>query len=189
MEMGGRLDPQVFRELSEKHDLPIHEGAMQAFREVYVARMAHAFEMESWTTALPGAIDLVRTIHEHPRMTGAIMTGNIEPTSWMKILDAGFDRAWFEFGVFGDEAPNRRELPSIARLRHHIQSGELVDPSRIVIIGDTLHDVDCAIQAGCISIAVATGTTSIETLHESRATMVLESLAGIDDLIERIDGL
>ena len=173
---GGRLDHHIFLEMSEMHDLPVHEDALKAFQEAYVARMAHAFDMESWSYSLPGAHELTKAVHEHSEMTSAIMTGNIEPTSWMKIQDAGFSKEWFEFGVFGDEAATRRELTPIARARHEDRRGRAIAPSQVVVIGDTEHDIDCARHSGCRSIAVASGMTSLETLEAHEPDLLLPSL-------------
>lgn len=186
VDVSGRLDPHVFLEICEHHDLPTHEDAMRAFREAYVARMAHAFEMGTWSKAMPGAIDLVRAVHEHPEITSAVLTGNIEPTSWMKLEDAGFDRTWFDFGVFGDEGETRRELPPIARARHHDRSGHLLDPKQTVVIGDTPKDVDCAHHSGCVAIAVATGQIPIAELHASGADLVLETLEETAEILKWI---
>ena len=186
VDVSGRLDPHVFKEICEHHDLPSHADALQAFREAYVARMACAFEMDTWSNAMPGAIDLVRIVHDHPEITSAVMTGNIEPTSWMKLEDAGFDRTWFEFGVFGDEGETRRDLPVVARARHQDRSGLLVDPRQTIVIGDTPKDVDCAHHSGCIAIAVATGQIPIADLHASGADLVLESLEQTDTILDWI---
>jgi len=185
---GGRLDPHIFLELSEKHDLPTHEDALIAFRDAYVARMAHAFDMDSWSLALPGAVELVRRVHTQPDMTCALMTGNIEPTSWMKLQDAGFERDWFEFGVFGDEGATRRDLPSIAKARHRELTGEELAANQIVVIGDTEHDIDCARHCGCRSVAVASGTCSAEELRVHDPDVLLDSLTDGERIMRTLVG-
>ena len=173
---GGRLDPHIFIEMSEMHDLPVHDEALLAFRDTYVARMAHAFDMDSWSTALPGAREMVKAVHDHPDMTCAMMTGNIEPTSWMKLQDAGFEREWFEFGVYGDEGEIRRDLTTVALERHRDRTGEAFAPAQAVVIGDTEHDIDCAHHSGCQAIAVTTGMTSRETLAAHEPELLLDTL-------------
>ena len=186
---GGRLDPHIFREISEKHDLPTHDDALIAFRDAYVARMAHAFDMDTWSNALPGAVDLVHRVHLHPELTCALMTGNIEPTSWMKIQDAGFERDWFEFGVFGDEGATRRDLPTVARARHRELTGEELPPNQIVVIGDTEHDIDCAHHCGCRAVAVASGMSPIEELRRHQPELLLESLVDGDHVMQALQGM
>ena len=176
LDTGGRLDPHLFSELHEQHDIPFQGDTVAAYQDAYVKEMLTAFEDRSWSKTMPGSIEMVKAVNEHPEHTSAVLTGNIEATSWLKLADAGFERDWFEFGVFGDEGETRRDLPVVARERHRKLTGELLDPSRIVVIGDTPHDVDCARHSGCRVIAVATGSASYETLREHQPDLLLKDL-------------
>lgn len=184
LDTGGRLDPHLFVELHEQHDIAFQGETASAYRDAYVGEMMTAFEGRSWSHPMPGSLKMARSVHEHPELTSAVLTGNIEATSWLKIKDAGFDRDWFEFGVFGDEGETRRDLPVVARRRHQEQTGTLLDPDRIVIIGDTPHDIDCAHHSGCSVIAVATGSASIETLREHQPDLLLESLEDTQQVLD-----
>ena len=135
---------------------------------------------------MPGAVDTVHAAHQHPEITSAILTGNIEPTSWIKLADAGFERSWFSFGVFGDEAETRRGLPPLAHSRYQDLFGHQIQPSETIVIGDTPKDVDCAHNAGCRAIAVATGMSSIDDLRETGADLVIDSLEDTAMVIEWI---
>jgi phosphoglycolate phosphatase len=184
LDTGGRLDPHLFNELHDQHDIPFRGETVTAYQDAYVREMARAFEDRSWSHAMPGSIEMARAVHEHPELVSAVLTGNIEATSWLKLKDAGFERDWFEFGVFGDEGETRRDLPVVARRRHQEQTGTLLDPDRIVIIGDTPHDIDCAHHSGCRVIAVATGSASIETLREHQPDLLLESLEDTQQVLD-----
>ena len=56
----------------------------------------------------------------------------------------------------------------------HKQSGSL---DRVIVIGDTPHDVECARVAGARSIAVATGGYTVQQLREFGADEVLSDLS------------
>jgi phosphoglycolate phosphatase len=55
-----------------------------------------------------------------------------------------------------------------------------------VVIGDTPSDVLCAQIHGATSIAVATGTHSLEQLKKTAAELVLSDLSDTDEIVERI---
>lgn len=57
-----------------------------------------------------------------------------------------------------------------------------VPPSRVMIVGDTWHDIRMARDCGCIAVAVLTGAVGRDDL-EPYADVVLESIAGLPDLI------
>ena len=51
-----------------------------------------------------------------------------------------------------------------------------VEPSEVVVVGDTVLDVACAKAAGARSVAVATGPSDIDTLRKSGADVVVRDL-------------
>ena len=54
----------------------------------------------------------------------------------------------------------------------------------MVVIGDTVHDVDCAHHSGCTAIAVGTGpTTDLETLRAHDPDLLLEDLSDTDRVL------
>ena len=114
LDTGGRLDHHLFRELLQLADLPDDEEAINELQRVYIERMEHHFSIDTWAGPLEGAQALVQAVHEQDDLCSAVLTGNIEPTCWLKLRDAGFKRAWFDFGVFGNEGLHRRDLPPVA---------------------------------------------------------------------------
>ena len=184
LQTGGRLDHHLFRELLELGDLPADPVAVGRLQDVYIDRMRHHFRNDTWSNSLQGAHELVRRVHEDDTLCSAVLTGNIEETCRLKLVDAGFEEDWFEFGVYGDEGTHRRELPAIGLDRYRRARGEELSPERAVIIGDTPHDVDCALHCGCRVIGVSTGMTSRETLEESGAGLVVDSLVEHELIID-----
>ena len=60
-----------------------------------------------------------------------------------------------------------------------------VAPSRIAMVGDTLHDLDCARAAGAIGIAVLTGPAGREALAP-RADYVIDDISALPALLESL---
>ena len=186
LDTGGRLDHHLFKELLELAELPHDSDAMEALQRVYIERMQHHFSVDTWSGALEGARTLVEAVHQDDRLCSAVLTGNLAETCWLKVEDAGFRKEWFDFGVFGDEGLHRRDLPQVALRRYQEARGSTIDPARVVVIGDTPHDVDCALHSGCRVIAVATGQSSRSDLEQSGAHLVVDSLTDIEGLLRWI---
>jgi phosphoglycolate phosphatase-like HAD superfamily hydrolase len=55
-----------------------------------------------------------------------------------------------------------------------------------VVIGDTPSDVECGQVHGASSIAVATGTYSLEELENTTADLVLSDLSNTEQIVEWI---
>src|SRR4029079_15724715 len=103
-----------------------------------------------------GVAAALATIGGDASATLGLVTGNYARAVPLKLRAVGIDPAQFVVGAFGDDAPTRPELVRLAIDRWRAR-GAHPDPARVVVIGDTPRDVDCARKNGCRSVAVATG--------------------------------
>ena len=101
----------------------------------------------------------------------------------MKLGHYGLDRR-FTFGGYGDDHLSRRDLLPMAIERAR-DVGIDATASRVVVIGDTPLDVDCAHAHGALAIAVATGNYSAAALQEAGADVIVKTLAD-EDIVARI---
>jgi phosphoglycolate phosphatase len=62
-----------------------------------------------------------------------------------------------------------------------------VEPSRIAMVGDTLHDLECAHAAGALAIAVLSGPAERDVL-EPRADHVVEDIRALPALFAALRG-
>ena len=93
----------------------------------------------------------------------ALLTGNCEEGARIKLEH--FDLwKFFRCGAFGDDVTDRNHLFDIALHRAEACGAPRVQPSDVVVVGDTVLDVACAKAAGARSVAVATGPFDVETL-------------------------
>ena len=71
----------------------------------------------------------------------------------------------------------------IARARAETYDIPVEAIDRVIVIGDTPHDIECARVAGARSIAVATGGYSTDQLKQAGADEVLPDLADTDRVL------
>ena len=90
---------------------------------------------------------------------------------------------FFEWGAFSDDAADRNALVPIARSRAETYDIPAEAIERVIVIGDTPHDIECARVSGARSIAVATGGYSIEQLRHAGADEVLEDLSDTERVL------
>jgi len=126
---------------------------------------------------LPGVTDLLRALSQHPEFTLGLVTGNVQEVVPYKLRVVGIDPAQFTFGAFGSERSHRNELPGLALSRLEKNWGEPVNRARVLVIGDTARDIECARHVGLKVMAVATGHSTVEELAKHRPDYVLEDLA------------
>lgn len=107
--------------------------------------------------AMPGALEVLKAVDEHPRYRSALLTGNIAPAAQLKIEITGLAEFFTLPGAFGDESFDRRDLPAKAAQRINEHLGANLAPEQFIVIGDTPNDVACARHFGARVLAVATG--------------------------------
>jgi phosphoglycolate phosphatase-like HAD superfamily hydrolase len=64
---------------------------------------------------------------------------------------------------------------ALRRAREHLGPG--FTPARVIVIGDTPHDIACGKIVGAQTIAVATGRYSADVLRAESPTAVLDDLS------------
>lgn len=157
----GRTDGWILRELLK--DLRHDEDAFTTMsREILQSYLALARErtqsLPEPVRPLPGVIPCLEQLHAHPEIELALLTGNIREGAFLKLQSACIEH-YFESqpGAFGDDHWDRYELPAIAVSRAREFLGQAYEGKEIVIIGDTVHDVNCGKSLGVRTIAVGTG--------------------------------
>ena len=101
----------------------------------------------------------------------------------MKIEAAGLDLDSFAVTVWGVDGAHRRELAVVAMEQYSTQTGQSIEPHDVLIIGDTVHDIDCAKANGCRSLAVATGVGSAEELAAKEPDLLVDDLSDTSSIL------
>jgi len=86
-----------------------------------------------------------------------------------------------------DVRANRRDLVPIA-MALAASAGAAVPVSRVVVIGDTPADVDCARAHGARSVGVATGMFTRDQLTGAEADLVMDTLEDTEAFLQWLEG-
>lgn len=177
VDFAGRLDPLILSDLIAANGFEPTPERIDRLQAAYFKALPGVIAGRA--EALPGAHALVDRLLREPGVTIGLLTGNFEVSGRIKLEAAGFDPDRFAVRVWGDDSPHdppaRDHLPPVAIERHRAATG--AQPGETVIIGDTAHDVACALANGCRVLAVATGWTDAETLARAGAHRVSSDLS------------
>jgi phosphoglycolate phosphatase-like HAD superfamily hydrolase len=112
-----------------------------------------------------------------------VVTGNARAIAVTKLeaLDLA-EHIDFEIGGYGEDGADRAVLVGLAIQRAERKYGVRFDPRRVVVIGDTPHDIKGAHDNGAVAVGVATGGSSAEELTAAGADVVLADLTKLDAL-------
>ena len=147
-------------------------------RERYVPNLESTLDAAQMTL-LPGVPDLLSKMVGQPELVMGLLTGNWEGGARTKLSRFGLNR-YFDFGAFGDDGIERPELVPVALERAERATGQVFAGSDVLVIGDTPHDVECALEHDCEILAVATGRCSTDELRRAGADWVVETLEDVD---------
>lgn len=177
--MGGRTDAWIVAQVAERHRFTYDDRDLRRFHDVYVAHLATAVhEPGPRKGMMPGVRPLLDVLYPRDDVYLALLTGNFEQGARIKL--EYFDLwHYFECGAFGDQTVDRNRLLPLALETVRERCGLDIRPEDSVVIGDTPLDVAVAVAGGARSVAVATGSHSVEALSEIGADSVLPDLADV----------
>jgi phosphoglycolate phosphatase-like HAD superfamily hydrolase len=174
----GGTDLAIARALIELAGAPADSDAIDALLEAYLGHLEQ--ELRAWAYLPIGAVDAAV---EGCARRGAIVglaTGNVRRGAAMKLASAGlaelFDLAR---GGYGCDHPLRAEVVRTAIAR--CGAGDRRD---VVVVGDTVHDVDAARAVSAAVVGVAVSPASRRELEEAGADAIVDACG--DELVEAI---
>lgn len=181
---GGRTDSLLVSQALQAAGLPDTVENHARFRDAYLPLLEEEIQHDGTghKGLMPGARELIEALGDHDHLHLALLTGNYRQAAEIKLT---YFELWefFEWGAFSDDAADRNALVPIARQRAEIYDVPAEALERVVVIGDTPHDIECARVAGARSIAVATGGHSVEELRAAGADVVLQDLSDTEKVI------
>ena len=182
----GRTDRAIVSDAFRNMGLEFSEDAHNAVRDAYLGRLAGELSKPvEGATLLPGVDGAIAAFEQRSGFGIGLLTGNYERGAEIKL---GYFGLWprFSFGAYGDRHTDRRELVPIAIDAAERRLGTRVPASRVIVIGDTPFDVDCAKAHGAVSVGVATGPFSREVLAEHEPDVLLDTLEDVEALLEAV---
>jgi len=182
----GKTDPLILREslLGMGFEPENVQRKIPALKQKYFSHLDTLLKTEE-CRLMPGVESLITRLREEKDLLLGLLTGNFTESARIK-LDRFCLFSQFSFGVYGDDAEIRNGLPPVARKRIREIHGIDIPFSRMIIIGDTVYDVQCAKFSGAVSIAVGTGWVPHDDLLQEKPDYFFRDLSDVDHVLEVI---
>ncbi|MEM7135361.1 MAG: HAD family hydrolase [Myxococcota bacterium] len=181
IDFGGRTDPWIMARGLESHGIAVDDRTIDAVLELYLALLPAELARSEAFEVLPGVVPLLDDLHGRVDVTLGLGTGNVEEGAYAKLRHGGIDH-YFAFGGFGCDHANRPTLLSRGRDRGLARHG--IDDPRVIVVGDTPHDVAAAHAIGARCIAVCTGRHEAASLEAAGADLVVPDLLDVRVILE-----
>jgi len=181
---GGKTDWRILADLLAPCGKSLEDiGREMDVYERTMARHMREIRHHYQADALPHAMELVRTLRRRADTTIGLVTGNTSKTAAIKLEMAGYDPDWFVIGAFGNEAAQREQLTRLALERAQARVGRAFGGQNVIVIGDTLADIQAARAIKAVAVAVCTGYVHRDQLIGGEPDFLLADLSGFVDLV------
>lgn len=173
----GMTDHALVRQSLSAQGLEPTDDLLEAILGRYVAALDAELAVGS-TCLLPGVRELLERLANAERswVGLGLGTGNVEAGAHKKLTAVGL-ADYFAFGGYGSDHEDRAEVLAIGALRGASWLGVARSKCRVVVIGDTRHDIDAAHRIGARAVAVTTGGVDATRLLHAGADAVFEDLS------------
>jgi phosphoglycolate phosphatase len=132
---------------------------------------------------MPGIPELLEALSQRKDLTLGIATGNVEQGAWIKLRRSKLD-SYFRFGGFGSDSEDREKLIRMAIERAKALVNQAEEFEKVFVIGDTPFDIIHGRAAGAKTVAVATGSFSVDELKGYNPDYLFESFLDIESVIK-----
>jgi phosphoglycolate phosphatase len=197
--VAGRTDRSILMDALSRAGHTLDEELLARLREQYIANLREEIERPGrpQTTeflgsrgnikaVMPGIRELLDALQARDDVFVGLLTGNFEAGARIKLEH--FDLwKYFRCGAFGDDSADRNALVPFALERARRCGLPDLAAADILVIGDTPHDVACALAVGAVPVGVATGGYTPDQLRESGADIVFEDLSATEEFLKLLN--
>jgi phosphoglycolate phosphatase-like HAD superfamily hydrolase len=181
----GRTDTWILSQAAAAHGIPADR--LEQFQATYLVHLERELSVPNPAkTVMPGVRPLLDALAARGDVYLALLTGNFEKAARLKLEHFDLWR-YFRCGAFADDDADRNNLVPKALARVSASGGPATRPADVIVIGDTPHDVNCALAAGARPVGVATGPFSAQQLRDSGAAAVFDNLSDVDAFLELLE--
>lgn len=157
----GKTDPAIADEVAK---ILLGRSLTEPELDRLNARYVELFESEIKTCdgfeVLPGVTSLIPRLAAMAEFQLGLQTGNLRIPAYLKLARAGVD-SYFSFGGFACDSRIRPELVRIAIERAESRAAEIGEKiEAVVVVGDTVADLEAASACGAGFLGVRTGRRS-----------------------------
>jgi phosphoglycolate phosphatase len=179
----GKTDIGIITEILNKLEIKVSDELIEQIIYYYLEFLPYELEIADNSTVFEGVYELLIHLENDNSFKLALLTGNIEDGAYKK-LDFFNLKSFFKTGGFGDDNEDRNKIFPIAYKRCCNLFGEQFKKENIIIIGDSIKDIECAKENNIKSLIVGTGLTDEEEILNMKPTSFISDFSDPHSVIE-----
>jgi phosphoglycolate phosphatase-like HAD superfamily hydrolase len=177
----GRTDRAITMDLFARHQIEATEANWRLFQDAYLYQLRQLLPIRQGRV-LEGVRDFLTWLASQPETYVGLLTGNVQAGAELKLRHYELWES-FLFGGYGDEHHARSDVArqALADACQHL--GRTIASKDLFVVGDTVHDIQCARAIGAQVIAVSTGGVAREELLQADPDLWVEDLTSTEELM------
>ena len=190
----GRKKQEMVRRLVEQKWSDIQKARPDDTQDSATTTLFHTFERllalasASMNKEMPGTSDVFTWLH-HSGVKIAVGSGFSEVIVKALVQQLGWGDANkdYKLAFIGAAEQSGKGRPDPTMIQTAMQQLCITDARCVVKVGDTTVDVEEGKNAGCITVAVLSGTQTREELEKAKPDFILESIAELRSIWKQIE--
>jgi phosphoglycolate phosphatase len=182
----GKSLTENFIELARLKDIPedvIQKKSNQLLKS-YETTFGESLPRDAAKYILPGVKELLSELSKTDHIV-ALYTGDSSQIVNQVFRATGLGQ-YFKFCFYGTEVETRTDMVRLAINKAEKSTGREFRDKNIVIIGDSVRDIECGKLFGALTIAVATGFHSRGELLKAEPDYLFDNLKDYRKVLEAI---
>ena len=154
--VAGFTDPHILKEMLQRAGIEGVElnDAIDKFFPIYYERLEERYKAATDRKIYDEVRNLLNELSEEKNFYLGLVTGNMKRSAMIKLPPFGLER-FFPVGAFASDDPDREKLPPIAVGRAERDWNVEFQNESVFVVGDTIHDIRCALVNNYRAIGVA----------------------------------
>ena len=186
IDFAGKSLNESFHELASLNNIPedVFREKSHQLLESYETTFGESIPEDASKYILPGAQELLSELSKTDNIVVLYTGDSLGIVS--HVFRATNLGKFFRFCLYGTEVENRADMVRLAIEKAERLTGREFKDKNIVIIGDSIRDIECGRQFNALTIAVTTGFHSEEELSKAGPDYLLKDLRDYRKVLETI---
>lgn len=174
-----RSDKDVFIEVLSKRKIDFSEPLFEELLSLYKSKLEAYKTTDVWRENVDAVSFVKSLVNLKASVDLALITGELSMGAQYKLEKIGI-YTFFPVGGFGEDGLTRFEIAECALKKAKSHYGSVYD--KVIVIGDTVLDIQTARHIGAKAIAIATGAHTKDQLAEYTPDLLIETFSEIQNL-------
>ena len=167
----GMTENEMHKKIFNKLRLPCNEELIKRLNQEHVKGVLKSLNSLNAIKPLGSVLEFLSYLKNNKEYAG-VVTGNLKETAEVILNKSGLD-GFFSFVCCDDGKKSRKQIIKEAVKKAKSRN---YDFKKVIVIGDTIHDIAAGKHANAFTVGVATGSDTLSRLRKAKPDVAVNNL-------------